>query len=80
VLDELRDQRGRQFDPALVDAFLDLVPELEPELLAPAEIGVVTVQPAAPPPRSPHAAGSAPADAAGTSSSRPAAPSSPARG
>jgi HD-GYP domain-containing protein (c-di-GMP phosphodiesterase class II) len=83
VLAELRDQHGRQFDPALVDAFLELVPALEPALVAPAaptEIGVVTAQPAAPPPRSRHAAGSAPAAAAGTSSTRPAAPSPPARG
>jgi putative two-component system response regulator len=82
VLAELRDQRGRQFDPALVDAFLELVPTLDAELVAPgavmpAEIGVVT---APPPPRSPHAAGPARAGAAGTSSSRPAAPSPPARG
>ena len=35
ALAELAGQRGRQFDPALVDAFLTLVPELEPELLAP---------------------------------------------
>jgi HD-GYP domain-containing protein (c-di-GMP phosphodiesterase class II)/CHASE2 domain-containing sensor protein len=81
ALAELAEQRGRQFDPALVDAFLALVPELDAGLLAPApEVGVVTVLPAAPPPRSRPAAGSAPADAAGTSSSRPAAPSPPARG
>ena len=30
---ELAAQRGRHFDPALVDAFLALVPDLEPELL-----------------------------------------------
>jgi HD-GYP domain-containing protein (c-di-GMP phosphodiesterase class II) len=81
ALAELTDQRGRQFDPALIDAFLALVPELDGELLAAEpEIGVLTAPPAAPPPRSPHAAGSAPAVAAGTSSSRPAAPSPPARG
>jgi response regulator RpfG family c-di-GMP phosphodiesterase len=33
VLAELQQQRGRHFDPALVDAFLALVPRLEPELL-----------------------------------------------
>jgi len=30
---ELAAQRGRHFDPALVDAFLALVPDLEPDLL-----------------------------------------------
>ena len=30
---ELRSQRGRHFDPALVDAFLELVPTFEPDLL-----------------------------------------------
>jgi hypothetical protein len=30
---ELEGQRGRHFDPVLVDAFLALVPQLEPELL-----------------------------------------------
>jgi CHASE2 domain-containing sensor protein len=81
ALAELAAQRGRQFDPALVDAFLALVPALDPELLAPdPEVGVLTAPPAAPPPRSPRAGGSAPAAAAGTSSSRPAAPSPPARG
>jgi HD-GYP domain-containing protein (c-di-GMP phosphodiesterase class II)/CHASE2 domain-containing sensor protein len=84
ALAELIAQRGRQFDPALVDAFVALVDSLEPELLAPggapAGIGVLTEQAPATPPRSPHAAGSAPADAADTSSSRPAAPSPPARG
>jgi hypothetical protein len=30
---ELQAQRGRHFDPALVDAFLALVPDLEPDLL-----------------------------------------------
>jgi putative two-component system response regulator len=30
---ELEAQRGRHFDPALVDAFLALVPDLEPDLL-----------------------------------------------
>ena len=85
ALAELAAQRGRQFDPALVDAFVAMVPELDAELLAPAgapepEVGLVTVPAAAPPTRSPSAAGSAPAGAAGTSSSRRAAPSSPARG
>jgi hypothetical protein len=80
VLAGLRDQRGRQFDPALVDAFLALVPSLGPELVAPglpapAELGVV---PAIPAPRRPDAEGSAPAAVAGTTSSRPAAPSRPA--
>jgi HD-GYP domain-containing protein (c-di-GMP phosphodiesterase class II)/CHASE2 domain-containing sensor protein len=81
ALAELIAQRGRQFDPELVDAFVSLVDSLEPELLAPggasAEIGVLS---APEPPRRPDVEGSAPADAAGTSSSRPAAPSPPARG
>jgi CHASE2 domain-containing sensor protein len=34
VLAELERQRGHHFDPALIDAFLALVPELEPELVA----------------------------------------------
>jgi HD-GYP domain-containing protein (c-di-GMP phosphodiesterase class II)/CHASE2 domain-containing sensor protein len=84
ALAELTAQRGRQFDPALVDAFVTLVGSLEPELLAPggapAEIGVLTEPVAETPPRSPRGAGSGPADVAGTSSSRPAAPSPPARG
>jgi putative two-component system response regulator len=81
ALAELAAQRARQFDPALVDAFLALVPELDAAVLAPEpEIGIVTALPAAPPPRSPRAAGSAPVAAAGTSSSRPAAPSPPGRG
>jgi HD-GYP domain-containing protein (c-di-GMP phosphodiesterase class II) len=84
ALAELIAERGRQFDPALVDAFVELVGSLEPELLAsggaPAEIGVLTEPAPARPPRSPHAAGSGPADAADTSSSRPAAPSPPGRG
>ena len=33
TLAELAAQRGRHFDPALVEAFLALVPDLEPELL-----------------------------------------------
>jgi response regulator RpfG family c-di-GMP phosphodiesterase len=33
ALAELRAQRGRHFDPALVDAFLALVPTFEPDLL-----------------------------------------------
>jgi putative two-component system response regulator len=33
AVDELEAQRGRHFDPALVDAFLALVPELGPDLL-----------------------------------------------
>ncbi len=56
TLAELTAERGRQFDPRLVDAFLALVPGLEPELLAEAgvplpaigEIGVATVRAAAP--------------------------------
>ena len=43
VIRELGEQRGRHFDPALVDAFLALVPELEPELLAPSEPDAATV-------------------------------------
>ena len=85
ALAELQAERGRHFDPAVIDAFLALVPELDAELLAPAalpepEVGVVSAPAAAPPTRSPSAAGSARAGAAGTSSSRPAAPSPPARG
>jgi putative two-component system response regulator len=89
ALAEIAAQRGRQFDPALTDVFLTLVPALEPELTAPAaahadppDIGVLTVSsaPDARPPRSRPEAGSAPAAAADTSSSRPAAPSPPARG
>ena len=30
---ELEAQRGRHFDPVLVDAFLAMVPDLEPDLL-----------------------------------------------
>ena len=56
TLAELTAERGRHFDPRLVDAFLALVPGLEPELLAEAgvpvpaigEIGVATVGAAAP--------------------------------
>jgi HD-GYP domain-containing protein (c-di-GMP phosphodiesterase class II) len=84
ALTELTAQRGRQFDPALVDAFVELVGSLEPELLAPepapAAIGVLTAPAPATPPRGPHAEGSAPAGAADTSSSRRGAPSPPARG
>ncbi|MGI8781159.1 MAG: HD domain-containing phosphohydrolase, partial [Solirubrobacteraceae bacterium] len=86
ALAELESQRGRHFDPALVDAFLALAPRLEPGLLAsaaaPPELGVATVDVSSPaaPPRSRRAAAAAPADAAGTSSSRPSAPSPPGRG
>jgi CHASE2 domain-containing sensor protein len=50
VLTEIAGQRGRHFDPRLVDVFLELVPELEPALLAPAPatgeaLGVLTVAP-----------------------------------
>jgi response regulator RpfG family c-di-GMP phosphodiesterase len=37
ALAELRRERGRQFDPAVVDAFLAIVDDLEPKLLAPSE-------------------------------------------
>jgi HD-GYP domain-containing protein (c-di-GMP phosphodiesterase class II)/CHASE2 domain-containing sensor protein len=84
ALAELAAERGRQFDPALVDAFVELVGSLEPELLAPgdaaAEIGVLSAPAPETATRSPQSAGSGPADAADTSSSRPAAPSPPARG
>ena len=85
TLAELAAQRGRHFDPALVDAFLALVRELPPELVASAaapaaEVGVLSGPVAATPARTPRAAGSGPASAAGTSSSRRAAPSPPARG
>jgi CHASE2 domain-containing sensor protein len=51
VLAEVAAQRGRQFDPRLVDVFLALVPDLAPELLAgepstAAALGVLTVAPA----------------------------------
>ena len=39
ALEELERERGEHFDPALVDAFLALVPTLEPELLARAGCG-----------------------------------------
>jgi CHASE2 domain-containing sensor protein len=84
TLEELAAQRGRHFDPALVDAFLALVPALPPELVAPAaspaEVGILSAPPAATPPRSRHAGGPGRAGEAGTSSSRPAAPSRPGRG
>ena len=54
ALREIAAQRGRHFDPALVDAFLALVPELDPELLVSAaaadapEVGIATVAPRAP--------------------------------
>ena len=52
ALDEIVAQRGRHFDPALVDAFMELVPKLEPELLAsaavPPELGIATLSPAQP--------------------------------
>jgi putative two-component system response regulator len=35
ALGELRRERGRQFDPAVVDAFLSIVDELDPALLRP---------------------------------------------
>jgi HD-GYP domain-containing protein (c-di-GMP phosphodiesterase class II) len=82
ALAELVAQRGRRFDPALVDTFAELVPSLEPELLthgdAPADVGVLSLP--VPEPRRGPREGSGRADAAGTSSSRPAAPSRPARG
>ena len=67
ALAELAAQRGRQFDPALVDAFLTLAPELEPELLAPAgepapEVGVATVASRRTPARTRSAGGPAPVD------------------
>jgi putative two-component system response regulator len=34
ALDELRRERGRHFDPAVVDAFLGIVDQLDPKLLA----------------------------------------------
>jgi HD-GYP domain-containing protein (c-di-GMP phosphodiesterase class II) len=34
ALEERERERGEHFDPALVDAFLALVPSLEPELVA----------------------------------------------
>jgi putative two-component system response regulator len=52
TLTELRTQRGRHFDPELIDQFLALVGELEPALLAPSatapEVGVLDLtEPAA---------------------------------
>jgi CHASE2 domain-containing sensor protein len=39
ALDELRRQRGRHFDPVVVDAFLGIIDDLDPALLAPGEAG-----------------------------------------
>ena len=92
ALGELEAQRGRQFDPALVDAFLALVPTLEPALLAvrepepqpqpQPEIGVASLSPRPPVALAPgrRAAAGARAVVAGTSSSVPSAPSRRARG
>jgi HD-GYP domain-containing protein (c-di-GMP phosphodiesterase class II) len=84
ALAELIAERGRQFDPALVDAFVELVGSLEPELLASgdaaAEVGVLSAQAPEIRTRSLQSEGSGPAGAADTSSSRPAAPSPPGRG
>jgi CHASE2 domain-containing sensor protein len=35
ALEQLRSERGRHFDPAVVDAFLGIVDDLDPKLLAP---------------------------------------------
>jgi CHASE2 domain-containing sensor protein len=46
ALSELEDERGRHFDPALVDAFIEMVPTLEPDLLRGSELpldGVLTL-------------------------------------
>jgi HD-GYP domain-containing protein (c-di-GMP phosphodiesterase class II) len=56
---DLTAQRGRQFDPALVDAFVALVPGLDEDwpadsLPPDADIGVLTFDPAASAPRSVH--------------------------
>ena len=84
ALGELTAQRGSQFDPAVIDAFLALVPDLEPELR---RAGPAAADRACSARRlrrhrleAPSAAAPARAGAAGTSSSRPAAPSPPARG
>ena len=37
ALEELRSQRGKHFDPAVVDAFLGIVDDLDPKLLAASE-------------------------------------------
>jgi HD-GYP domain-containing protein (c-di-GMP phosphodiesterase class II) len=59
AIEELTAQRGRQFDPALVDAFVALVPGLDEDWPADssppdAGIGVLTFEPAASAPRSVH--------------------------
>jgi CHASE2 domain-containing sensor protein len=41
ALDELRRERGRHFDPVVVDAFLDMVGDLDPVLLAAHEVPIV---------------------------------------
>ena len=56
---ELTAQRGRHFDPALVDAFVALVPGLDEDWPAEScppgeDIGVLTFDPAASAPRSAH--------------------------
>jgi HD-GYP domain-containing protein (c-di-GMP phosphodiesterase class II) len=35
ALEQLRRERGKHFDPAVVDAFLGIVDDLDPALLAP---------------------------------------------
>ena len=62
TLAKIKSERGKHFDPQLVDAFLAILPKLEPELLAPAtvpnhqtsQIGVATTR-LDQPPDPPHA-------------------------
>jgi putative two-component system response regulator len=48
ALDELRRESGRHFDPAVVDAFLGIVDELDPKLLASAAAPAPADTPAPP--------------------------------
>jgi response regulator RpfG family c-di-GMP phosphodiesterase len=44
ALEELRRERGRHFDPVVVDAFLDMADDLDPALLAAHEAPIVPVR------------------------------------
>jgi CHASE2 domain-containing sensor protein len=48
ALDELRRERGRHFDPAVVDAFMSIVHDLDPKLLASAAAPAPSGTPAPP--------------------------------
>jgi putative two-component system response regulator len=54
VLAELERQRGSQFDPALVDVFLELVPQLYEELYAQPEVPFTATLSEEPAPESPR--------------------------